>query len=106
MGEIGIERDRFLYGLRHWEIQAIIRGYRRRQRPSWEQARLNAFYIMSAMADLSKAGIRSDRDLITFPWEEEEVTKRDSLPSDEEVEEMRQLMKQLNEQQTTKNERP
>ena len=106
MGEIGIERDRFLYGLRHWEIQAIIRGYRRRQRPSWEQARLNAFYIMSAMSDLSKAGIRSDRDLITFPWEKEEVTKRDSLPSDEEVEEMRQLMKQLNEQQTTKNERP
>lgn len=106
MGEIGIEHDRFLYGLRHWEIQAIIRGYRRRQRPSWEQARLNAFYIMSAMADLSKAGIRSDRDLITFPWEEEEVTKHDSLPSDEEVEEMRQLMKQLNEQQTTKNERP
>ena len=105
MGEIGIEHDRFLYGLRHWEIQSIIRGYRRRQRPSWEQARLNAFYIMSAMADLSKAGIRSDRDLITFPWEEEEVTKCDSLPSDEEVEEMRQLMKQMNEQ-TTKNERP
>lgn len=104
MGEIGIERDRFLYGLRHWEIQAIIRGYRRRQRPSWEQARLNAFYIMSAMADLSKAGIRSDRDLITFPWEEKEVTKHDSLPSDEEVEEMRQLMKELNEQ-TTKNEK-
>lgn len=105
MGEIGIEHDRFLYGLRHWEIQAIIRGYRRRQRPSWEQARLNAFYIMSAMADLSKAGIRSDRDLITFPWEKEE-TKCDSLPSDEEVEEMRQMMKELNEQQTTKNERP
>ena len=101
MGEIGIPHDRFLYGLRHWEIQAIIRGYRRRQRPSWEQARLNAYYIMSAMADLSKAGIRSDLDLITFPWEKD-VTKRDSLPSDEEVEEMRQMMKQLNEQQTTK----
>lgn len=105
MGEIGIEHDRFLYGLRHWEIEAIIRGYRRRQRPSWEQARLNAFYVMSAMTDLSKAGIRSDRDLITFPWEKE-VTNSDSLPSDEEAEEMRQMMRQLNEQQTTKNERP
>ena len=100
MGEIGIPRDRFLYGLRNWEIQAIIRGYRRRQRPSWEQARLNAYYIMSAMADLSKAGIRSDLDLITFPWEKD-VTKRDSLPSDEEVEEMRKMMKELNERQTT-----
>ena len=105
MGEIGIPHDRFLYGLRHWEIEAIIRGYRRRQRPSWEQARLNAFYIMSAMADLSKAGIRSDRDLITFPWEKDAPTQGD-IPSDEEVEEMRQKMKQLNEQQTTKNERP
>lgn len=105
MGEIGIPRREFLYELRFWEVRRIIRGYRRRQRPSWEQARLNAFYIMSAMADLSKAGIRSDRDLITFPWEKEE-TKSDSLPSDEEVEEMRQLMKELNEQQTTKNERP
>ena len=100
MGEIGIQHDRFLYGLRHWEIQAIIRGYRRRQRPSWEQARLNAFYVMSAMTDLSKAGIRSDRDLITFPWEQG-VTKCDSLPSDEEVEEMRKMMKELNERQTT-----
>ena len=105
MGEIGIPRREFLFDLRFWEVRRIIRGYRRRQRPSWEQARLNAFYIMSAMADLSKAGIRSDRDLITFPWEKEE-TKCDSLPSDEEVEEMRQLMKQMNEQQTTKNERP
>lgn len=105
MGEIGIPRREFLYELRFWEVRRIIRGYRRRQRPSWEQARLNAFYIMSAMADLSKAGIRSDCDLITFPWEKEE-TKSDSLPSDEEVEEMRQLMKQMNEQQTTKNERP
>ena len=105
MGEIGISRREFLYELRFWEVRRIIRGYRRRQRPSWEQARLNAFYIMSAMADLSKAGIRSDRDLITFPWEKE-VTKRESLPRDEEVEEMRQLMKELNEQQTTKNERP
>lgn len=105
MGEIGIEHDRFLYGLRHWEIQAIIRGYRRRQRSGWEQARFNAFYIMSAMADLSKAGIRSDRDLIAFPWEKDTPIQSD-IPSDEEVEEMRQMMKQLNEQQTTKNERP
>lgn len=105
MGEIGIQRREFLYDIRFWEVRRIIRGYRRRQRPSWEQARLNAFYIMSAMADLSKAGIRSDRDLITFPWEKDAPIQSD-IPSDEEVEEMRQLMKQLNEQQTTKNERP
>lgn len=98
MGEIGISRDRFLYGLRHWEIQAIIRGYRRRQRPSWEQARLNAFFVMSSMAELKKAGISSDRDLITFPWEKDDVTNRDSLPTDEEIKEMRELMQHLNEQ--------
>lgn len=98
MGEIGISRDRFLYGLRHWEIQAIIRGYRRRQRPSWEQARLSAFFVMSSMADMKKAGISSDRDLITFPWEKDDVTNRDSLPTDEEIKEMRELMQHLNEQ--------
>lgn len=97
MGEIGISRDRFLYGLRHWEIQAIIRGYRRRQRPSWEQARLNAFFVMSSMADMKKAGISSDRDLITFPWEKD-ATSSDTLPTDEEIKEMRELMQHLNEQ--------
>ena len=72
MGEIGYDRHDFLYDLKLWEINAIIRGYRRRSRSIWESSRLNAFFIMSAFADLKKAGIHHDTDLIRFPWETEE----------------------------------
>lgn len=94
MGEIGIPRDQFYFGLRHWEIQAIIRGYRRRQRPNWEQARLAAFFIMTAQADLTKSNIYSDRDLIRFPWEAE-IAEKDK-PSDEEVEKFRKVLQAEN----------
>lgn len=88
MGEIGIPHDRFLYGLRHWEIQAIIRGYRRRQRSGWEQARFNAYYIMTAMCDMSS--YKSDRDIYMFPWEQ----TPSALPSKETVAEMQELIKE------------
>ena len=96
MGEIGIPRREFLYDLRFWEVRRIIRGYRNRQRPSWEQARLNAFFIMSAMADLKGAGINSDLDLITFPWEREEMEA--NLPSEEEVADMTDMIDSINSQ--------
>lgn len=32
MGEIGIPRREFLYELQFWEVQRIIKGYRRRDR--------------------------------------------------------------------------
>ena len=32
VGEIGISRAEFLYELRFWEVDAIIKGYRRRNR--------------------------------------------------------------------------
>ena len=92
MGEIGIDRDRFLYDMEHWEIQAVIRGYRKRQRPIWEAARLNAFFVMMSMADLSQAGVNSDRDLITFPWEKEEGV----LPDESQVKDMKDLIVRIN----------
>lgn len=96
MGEIGVPRREFLYELRFWEVRRIIRGYRNRQRPSWEQARLNAFFIMSAMADLKGAGINNDLDLITFPWEREEMEA--NLPSEEEVADMTNMIELINSQ--------
>ena len=94
MGEIGVPRREFLYEMRFWEVRRIIRGYRNRQRPSWEQARLNAFFIMSAMADLKQAGIHNDMDLITFPWEKEDIEA--NLPSKEEVADMTDMIDQIN----------
>ena len=65
MGEIGQPRHEVLYELRQWEIIATIRGYRKRERPVWESARLHASLIMTAIG----CKIQSLQELITFPWE-------------------------------------
>ena len=88
MGEIGIPRHEFLYDIRFWEVRRIIRGYRRRERSGWEQARFNAYYIMSAMCDMSS--YKSDLDIYRFPWEQTPA----ALPSKETVAEMQELIKE------------
>lgn len=94
MGEIGIQHETFLYELRHWQVRAIISGYRRRQQPAWEQARMNAYFIMSASANLAESGYHSDKDLIRFPWEEEEKV----LPDEKDVDEVQKLIASVNKQ--------
>jgi hypothetical protein len=70
VGEIGFSRDKFLYGLKWWEIKAIIDGYRKRERTYLLMTRWSTFMIMcTGMADLKKSGIHSATDLMTFPWE-------------------------------------
>lgn len=95
MGEIGYPRNEFLYDLKLWEIRSIIKGYRLRARTVWESSRLNAFFIMSSMADLRKAGIYRDTDLVKFPWEKMRV-ERDDQPTSEDVERLREQMRQWN----------
>lgn len=51
---------------------------------------------MSAMADLKGSGINSDLDLITFPWEREEM--EENLPSEEEVADMTDMIESINSQ--------
>lgn len=94
VGEIGIPHDTFLYSLKHWNIASIIRGYRRRQHPLWESSRLNAFFTMSAFANLKESGIRNDQDLITFPWEKQAVRKRQ--PKESEVQELQAELEEIN----------
>lgn len=96
MGEIGYDRREFLYVLQFWEIRAIIRGYRARARGMWEAARLNAFFIMCSMADMKKAGVTSDRALVRFPWEDDDVASEDQ-PDAEEVERLREMIREENE---------
>lgn len=93
MGEIGFDRHEFLHNLKLWEIQAIVDGYRNRARTMWEAARLNAFFVMSSMVDMSKAGIHSASDLITFPWEKKRRAGSEAQPTENEVERLRELMR-------------
>lgn len=95
VGEIGIPRREFLYDLNFQEVKLIIRGYRRRERTTWEQVRWQTFWLLhNGMTDLKKAGINAATDLVKFPWDDEDV----ELPSDQEVDDMLDLMRKVNSQ--------
>lgn len=90
MGEVGIPRSEFLYELRLWEINAIIRGYRRRAHTLWEATRWQTFCIVGALGagkDFSRPS-----DLMAFPWEDEQS----ELPTEEEIDEMTELLNNIN----------
>lgn len=90
MGEVGIPRSEFLYELRLWEINAIIRGYRRRAHTLWEATRWQTFCIVQALGagkDFSRPS-----DLMAFPWEDEQS----ELPTEEEIDEMTELLNNIN----------
>ena len=96
VGEIGIERDMFLYRMRFWEVRRIVAGNRRREQCSWEQTRWAVFWLMhNGMTDLKKAGISEPADLIRFPWD---GAASDDTLSDEEVEAMRRALQAKNEE--------
>ena len=71
MGEIGISRHEFYYEMKWWEVGAIIRGYNRRHRHGWEQARLIAYNARFCMG--SKDPIPTLKEWLKFPWEKEKA---------------------------------
>lgn len=94
VGEIGISRIEFLEVLTFWELCAIIRGYRKRERTLWHIARWQTFWLMhNGMLDTNKAGLHEEQDLALFPWEDEKAPEL----SDEEIEKIRNELKRLNE---------
>ena len=78
----------FLYQLKLWEINAIVRGYRRRARTTWEATRWQTFCILCSMG----GKFSKPSELITFPWEHEET----ELPTEDETAEMLELIKSIN----------
>ena len=71
-----------------WEINAIVRGYRKRSRTTWESTRWQTFCILCSLG----AKMHNPRDLMAFPWENEQG---DEITQDE-AEELRELMKNIN----------
>lgn len=51
---------------------------------------------MSTQAKLSDSGIFSDRDLMRFPWEEDEAPAE--LPDEKDVDEVQELIASVNKQ--------
>lgn len=61
----------------------------------WEMTRWQTFWLLhNGMLDCRKAGITSPTDLIRFPWDNDHPS--DDQPTDEEVEQMRRHLQQLN----------
>ena len=90
MGEIGIPRNDFLYKLRFWEINAIIKGYRRRYREHWEMMR----YLGLTFCNLLGAKLNSVHDYLQLPWDDKFSSKE---LTEEEVNELLELMRKENE---------
>jgi hypothetical protein len=85
VGEIGINRREYLYELDYVDILLIIRGYQRRQHSGWEQARLIAYNARFCMGAKNPP---TPLEWLPFPWE------REPLPTDDEINELRELIKQ------------
>ena len=94
MGEIGIDRHEFLYELKLWEINAIVKGYRRRAHTQWESVRWQTFLILCA---LGAKNIHHPDDIQKFPWEVEDEDDGDEV-TEEDVRAMQREMAAINEQ--------
>ena len=90
VGEIGIPRREYLYDLTYCDIVLIVRGYLNRQHPAWEQARLIAYHVRYCMG--SKETPPTLTEWLTFPWERRDDGEPVILPSEAEVQRLRQMM--------------
>ena len=96
VGEIGISRREFLYDLRFWEVDCIIKGYRRRNRLTHQ-----------LLAEIVYTTIYINRDpkgktlegMFPMLFEEEEDDSDDPIMTKEDSDELQQLMVDLNAQQ-------
>lgn len=93
MGTIG--HTTLLHELKNWQIRAALRGYYRQQRTQWETARFVGLVIASANRDPKKPPITA-HDLLPLPWDRKEQAVQ---ISDEEIEELREMMRKENEAQ-------
>ena len=96
MGEIGIPRHEFLYDLCFWEVRRIIRGYRNRDRLKHQLMAECAFAAMFAMRDPKG---KSAADVFPSLFNDEDEDDTPPL-SEEEVEDLQDLMNNLNDKST------
>lgn len=96
MGEIGIDRNLFLYDLQYWEIILITSGYYRRYHPSWEQARMIAHQVHYAMGCPKGQTPKTPEEWVPFPWDPEDSGGADDDYDDDEIKRQRELLQQYN----------
>lgn len=74
-------------------------GNANRNSTTWSAVRWMTYTIMRIMPyfDADKKGIRKPTDLLQFPWDAKEPDGDENVPTKEEVEQMRELIRKENE---------
>ena len=96
MGEIGIPRREFLYDIQFWEVRRIIRGYRRRDRLKHQLLAECTYAAIYAKRDPKG---KTAEDLFPGIFEEDDEIEVTPEMSDEEYNELQDLMANFNAQQ-------
>ena len=94
MGEIGIDRDTYLYRLRYWEIIKIIQGYRKRNILHYQLQRLT---IWASMFCLGNPNHKEPEDIIKLYFDRY-VTETETQLTDEDRAELLADMAAMNEE--------
>lgn len=87
-------RREFLYDIVFWEAVRIMRGNKRRNRLEQQLLRLTAY--MSCFAFRENKGRKSPTEWLPLPWEKEDATSRNPPISDDEAQELLDLINNMN----------
>ena len=96
MGEIGVSRREFLYDLRFWEVDAIIRGYRRRNRLTHQ---LLAEIVYTTMYINRDPKGKTVEGMFPMLFDDDDDDSDEPIMTKEDSDELQQLMEDLNSQQ-------
>lgn len=91
VGEMQQPRLEYLYEMSYCEIILISRGYWRRYRTSWRQARMIAYYVRYCMGVGKDETVKTESEFYPFPWERET-----HIPTEEERNEILSEIDRLN----------
>jgi len=98
VGEVGISRREFLFEIQAWEADRIIRGYRKRDRLTYQLLRLTAYSSFFSFRKNEKQ--LTPEQWLPFSFDEhqdEDDEEESNIPSLEEVERMKEEIRRINE---------
>ena len=96
MGEIGISRREFLYELRFWEVDAIIKGYRRRNRLTHQ---LLAEIVYTTTYSMRDPKGKTLEGMFPMLFDDDDDDSDEPIMTKEDSDGLQQLMEDLNSQQ-------
>ena len=96
MGEIGLNKNEYLYETDFTDLLLISRGYFRRFRASWEQARLIAYHVNYCMGVGKGESVPTRQEWYPFPWDKEEDERPIDEATQQEIQEELRKLRNLN----------